>query len=201
MYWQGYGPQSVEEKQKLLRLLRNLNFNGESVSEPYTPTAQSLGTVTAADGFYSPELRGEFGAGLLDLHAMDDTELLSEVIIDGLYDYVLVPCLQHVFSEPFEPSPFFPTRGFDDDYDATSTKQQVRAEGNMRPVDNEKEITTKESNVAKIKVVVCLKNLKDRDDVRKRPLNKKEKSRKEDDIVTVNDNACLTVHEPKLKVL
>lgn len=85
MYWQGYGPQSVEEKQKLLRLLRNLNFNGESVSEPYTPTAQSLGTMTAADGFYSPELRGEFGAGLLDLHAMDDTELLSEVIIDSLY--------------------------------------------------------------------------------------------------------------------
>ncbi|CAL9078958.1 unnamed protein product [Musa textilis] len=170
---QGYGPQSVEEKQKLLRLLRNLNFNGESVSEPYTPTAQSLGTMTAADGFYSPELRGEFGAGLLDLHAMDDTELLSE----------------HVFSEPFEPSPFFPTRGFDDDYDVASTKQQVRAEGNMRPVDNEKEISTKESNVAKIKVVV-----------RKRPLNKKEKSRKEDDIVTVNDNACLTVHEPKLKV-
>ncbi|THU44091.1 hypothetical protein C4D60_Mb02t03730 [Musa balbisiana] len=165
---------SREEKQKLLRLLRNLNFNGESVSEPYTPTAQSLGTIPAADGFYSPELRGEFGAGLLDLHAMDDTELLSE----------------HVFSEPFEPSPFFPTRGFDDDYDVTSTKQQVRAEGNMRPVDNEKEISTKESNVAKIKVVV-----------RKRPLNKKEKSRKEDDIVTVNDNACLTVHEPKLKVL
>lgn len=85
MYWQGYGPQSVEEKQKLLRLLRNLNFNGESVSEPYTPTAQSLGTIPAADGFYSPELRGEFGAGLLDLHAMDDTELLSEVIIDSLY--------------------------------------------------------------------------------------------------------------------
>lgn len=76
-----------------------------------------------------------------------------------IMDYVLVPCLQHVFSEPFEPSPFFPTRGFDDDYDVTSTKQQVRAEGNMRPVDNEKEISTKESNVAKIKVVVCLKNL------------------------------------------
>ena len=36
--------------------------------------------------------------------------------------------------------------------------------------------------------------------VRKRPLNKKELARKEDDIVTVNDNS-LTVHEPKLKVL
>lgn len=36
--------------------------------------------------------------------------------------------------------------------------------------------------------------------VRKRPLNKKEISRKEDDIVTVHNSAVLTVHEPKLKV-
>lgn len=36
--------------------------------------------------------------------------------------------------------------------------------------------------------------------VRKRPLNKKEVARKEDDIVTVSDNDSLTVHEPKLKV-
>ncbi|GKC73810.1 kinesin-like protein KIN-13A, partial [Tanacetum coccineum] len=35
--------------------------------------------------------------------------------------------------------------------------------------------------------------------VRKRPLNKKELSRKEDDVVSVSDNG-LTVHEPKLKV-
>lgn len=36
--------------------------------------------------------------------------------------------------------------------------------------------------------------------VRKRPLNKKEISRKEDDIVTVHENAYLTVDEPKMKV-
>lgn len=36
--------------------------------------------------------------------------------------------------------------------------------------------------------------------VRKRPLNRKEVARKEDDVVTVSDNAFLTVHEPKLKV-
>ncbi|KAF5944680.1 hypothetical protein HYC85_018757 [Camellia sinensis] len=36
--------------------------------------------------------------------------------------------------------------------------------------------------------------------VRKRPLNKKEIARKEEDIVAVSDNAFLTVHEPKLKV-
>lgn len=60
--------------------MRNLNFGGESGSDPYTPSAQTLGGgVAASDGFYSPEFRGDFGAGLLDLHAMDDTELLSEV--------------------------------------------------------------------------------------------------------------------------
>ena len=69
-------------------LLRNLNFNGESlpasVSEPYTPTAQKFGSGTSAEGLYSPELRGELGAGLLDLHAMDDTGLLSEVCLEVL---------------------------------------------------------------------------------------------------------------------
>jgi kinesin family protein 2/24 len=59
--------------------MRNLNFNGESGSEHYMANAQTLGGVAASDGFYSPEFRGDFGAGLLDLHAMDDTELLSEV--------------------------------------------------------------------------------------------------------------------------
>lgn len=95
----------MEEKQKLFKLFRNLNFNGESISEPYTPTAQSLGGTSAADGFYSPELRGEFGAGLLDLHAMDDTELLSDVcysvilcIIKAMLftvttDYKILKCL------------------------------------------------------------------------------------------------------------
>ncbi|MED6130296.1 Kinesin-like protein KIN-13A [Stylosanthes scabra] len=175
---QGYGAQSAEEKQRLFKLMRNLNFNGESGSEPYTPTAQSFGGVAASEGFYSPEFRGDFGAGLLDLHAMDDTELLSE----------------HVISDPFEPSPFMPggTRVFEDDLNPISSNQE-RGEADadassFLPV-NEKENSTRENNVAKIKVVV-----------RKRPLNKKELTKKEDDIVTVYDNAYLTVHEPKLKV-
>lgn len=75
----GYGAQSAEEKQRLFKLMRNLKFSGESASEPYTPAAQTSGGVATSDGFYSPEFRGDFGAGLLDLHAMDDTELLSEV--------------------------------------------------------------------------------------------------------------------------
>ncbi|KAF4393682.1 kinesin-like protein KIN-13A [Cannabis sativa] len=174
---QGYGAQSAEEKQRLFKLMRNLNFNGESASEPYTPTAHTSGGVSASDGFYSPDFRGDFGAGLLDLHAMDDTELLTE----------------HVMPESFEPSPFVPsgTRAFDNDLNAaTGTQQRGQPEADV-PVSystNEKE-TPRENNVAKIKVVV-----------RKRPLNKKELSRKEEDIVNVYDNAYLTVHEPKVKV-
>lgn len=75
----GYGAQSMEEKQRLFKLMRNLNLNGESASDPYTPTAQSPGGFGSPDDLYSPEFRGDFGAGLLDLHSMDDTELLTEV--------------------------------------------------------------------------------------------------------------------------
>ncbi|KAK1318478.1 Diatom spindle kinesin 1 [Acorus calamus] len=170
---QGYGGgQTAEEKQRVFKLLRNLNFNGDPGSEPYTPSAQSS---SGLEGFYSPELRGEFGAGLLDLHSMDDSELLTE----------------HVMSEPFEPSPFMPplTRGFDEFDTMTGRQQRGQVDGSIRLSANEKESSGKESNLAKIKVVV-----------RKRPLNKKEISRKEDDIVTVHDNAYLSVHEPKLKV-
>ncbi|GMJ14089.1 hypothetical protein like AT3G16630 [Hibiscus trionum] len=175
---QGYGAESAEEKQRIFKLMRNLNFNGESGLEPYTPSAQSSGGQATSDGFYSPEFRGDFGAGLLDLHAIDDTELLSE----------------HVIQEPFEPSPFVPgvNKASENEFNVTSNwqqKEQSNADASASSFTvNEKEISSRENNVAKIKVVV-----------RKRPLNKKEISRKEDDVVTVNENA-LTVHEPKLKV-
>ncbi|XP_060212707.1 kinesin-like protein KIN-13A isoform X2 [Lycium barbarum] len=85
-----------------------------------------------------------------------------------------------------------PNGAFDSDFDAPTHRQQkaqpdTDAAAGLPIV--EKESNTRENNVAKIKVVV-----------RKRPLNKKEISRKEDDIVTVSDNASLSVHEPKLKV-
>ncbi|KAK9161563.1 hypothetical protein Syun_007904 [Stephania yunnanensis] len=170
---QGYGVQSVEEKQKLFKLLRNLNLNGDFGSESYPIS----GMVSPPEGLYSPELRGELGAGLLDLHAMDDTELLTE----------------HDMSETFEPSPFMPavSRELDDHYEALGTRQPggQATDAFIRLPTNENESSTKESNVAKIKVVV-----------RKRPLNKKELSRKEEDVVTVSDNVFLSVHEPKLKV-
>ncbi|KAM7259302.1 hypothetical protein ACFE04_015043 [Oxalis oulophora] len=173
---QGYGAQSAEEKQRLFKLMRNLNFNGESGSEPYTPTAQTSGGLSASDGFYSPEFRGDFGAGLLDLHAMDDTELLSD----------------HVIPDSFETSPFMHggAQAFENEFSVMGGKQQreIDADNSVPLHTSEKENNARDNNVAKIKVVV-----------RKRPLNKKEISRKEDDVVSVSDNS-LTVHEPKLKV-
>ncbi|CAH8276494.1 unnamed protein product [Arabidopsis lyrata] len=174
---QGYGAQTAEEKQRLFKLMRNLNFNGESTSEPYTPTGQTSAALPSSDGFYSPEFRGDFGAGLLDLHAMDDTELLSE----------------HMISEPFEPSPFMPSvnQAFEEEFNVPANRKQLQeqdAEPSSSFSRSEKESSGRENNVAKIKVVV-----------RKRPLNKKETAKKEDDIVTVSNNS-LTVHETKLKV-
>ncbi|CAE6193673.1 unnamed protein product [Arabidopsis arenosa] len=174
---QGYGAQTAEEKQRLFKLMRNLNFNGESTSEPYTPTGQTSAALPSSDGFYSAEFRGDFGAGLLDLHAMDDTELLSE----------------HMISEPFEPSPFMPSvnQAFEEEFNVPVNRKQLQeqdAEPSSSFPRSEKESSGRENNVAKIKVVV-----------RKRPLNKKETAKKEDDIVTVSNNS-LTVHETKLKV-
>ncbi|GAA0171734.1 microtubule binding motor protein [Lithospermum erythrorhizon] len=175
---QGYGAQSSEEKQRLSKLMRNLNLGGEIGTEPYTPSDQNSGGFATSDGFYSPEFRGDFGAGLLDLNAMDDTELLPE----------------YVLSEPFEPSTFMPavTSAFNSDFDVLNSqtlKALPDADTTTLLPTNDKETSARENNVAKIKVVV-----------RKRPLNKKEMARKEDDIVTVQENALLTVHEPKLKV-
>lgn len=175
---QGYGAQSLDEKQKLFKFFKGMNLGAESGSEPITPTGQSSAGLGATDGFLSPELRGEFGAGLLDLHAMDDTELFTE----------------HAVPEPFETSPFLPMveKGYGNDSGTTidfgkQPKAQIDNASKSSMV--EKETSGKESNLAKIKVVV-----------RKRPLNKKELVRKEEDIITVNDNVWLSVHEPKLKV-
>lgn len=80
--------------------MRNLNLNGESASEPYTPTGQTSVAMPSSDGFYSPEFRGDFGAGLLDLHAMDDTELLSEVCLQGEFrsqKFTILPVCDHIW--------------------------------------------------------------------------------------------------------
>lgn len=70
------------------------------------------------------------------------------------FDLCFIFSSQHVMLEPFEPSPFMPARGFDNDDDAVPSKQQGLADGNIRQSVSEREISTKETNVAKIKVVV-----------------------------------------------
>ena len=69
--------------------------------------------------------------------------------------------LQHVISEPFDPSPFMPgvNKAFENEFNVTTSRQQKEqsdadASASLFSA-NEKEISTRENNVAKIKVVVC----------------------------------------------
>ncbi|CAM8983910.1 hypothetical protein QQ045_001030 [Rhodiola kirilowii] len=123
-------------------------------------------------------LSGQFPSGLLDIHSFD-TELLSEMSAPSLFEKT---AFQHH------------TRGKSyDDFEPYSSAEKLvnKARG---PSENnliksfaaDKE---KANNVAKIKVVV-----------RKRPLNKKEIVKKEDDIITIEHLNALTVHETKFKV-
>ncbi|KAK9282182.1 hypothetical protein L1049_005094 [Liquidambar formosana] len=162
------------------RMYRNVQrgYNGgnEFYSEPSSPplNSRSSSQRKIEGEQVSP---GEFSPGLLDLHSLD-TELLPEIPVPGLYDG---SSLYHsVRGRSFDDSePYLPT-----------SKQIGRARG--LPENNllksfaaDKE---KASSVAKIKVVV-----------RKRPLNKKELAKNEEDIIETLANS-VTVHETKLKV-
>ncbi|KAJ6810227.1 kinesin-like protein KIN-13B [Iris pallida] len=117
----------------------------------------------------------ELSPGILDLHSLD-TELLSEISVPGLYDS----------SANFG---FARGRSFDDPEPSFNGAKQM---GKTQAVPESNNLLNKEKpgSVAKIKVVV-----------RKRPLNKKEVSRKEEDIITIEPSySHLTVHETKLKV-
>ncbi|XP_062155443.1 kinesin-like protein KIN-13B [Alnus glutinosa] len=139
--------------------------------EPSTPPGNSR---ARKNGEGSPS---EFSPGLLDLHSFD-TELLPEMPLPGLFDGA---------------SMYHPVRGrsFDDSEPYISNNKQTGRtrglpESNLLKsfaVDKEKS-----SSVAKIKVVV-----------RKRPLNKKELAKNEEDIIETVSNS-ITVHETKLKV-
>jgi hypothetical protein len=77
-----YGVQSLEDKQKLFRLIKTISSGVDPVSEPSTPTSHMRSASQGGmDGFLSPELRGDFGPGILDLHSIDDTEFFPEVIV------------------------------------------------------------------------------------------------------------------------
>ncbi|KAF5726885.1 hypothetical protein HS088_TW22G00570 [Tripterygium wilfordii] len=159
------------------RLFRNAQrgFNGvnEFYTEPASPPVNSRSLNQRKNGEDSPN---EFSPGLLDLHSFD-TELLPEMQLPGLHDGSSI--FHHLRG-----------RSFDDSETYIASKQQTGRscalpENNLlKSLVADKE---KANTVAKIKVVV-----------RKRPLNKKELAKNEEDIIDTHSNS-LTVHETKLK--
>ncbi|XP_015933563.1 kinesin-like protein KIN-13B [Arachis duranensis] len=157
------------------RMYRNAqrSFNGgnEFYMEPSTPPGNYRASTQKKSDEDSP---GDFSPGLLDLHSFD-TELIPEIPATNAFDG----------NSLYKPSRY---RSSDDSEPYMMGKQtnRGRAPENVLksfPVDKEKS-----SSVAKIKVVV-----------RKRPLNKKELAKNEEDIIETYSNS-LTVHETKLKV-
>lgn len=176
--------QSSSQQVEYSRMLRSMQrgMSGEflmsaAAESPSTPLLSSRSSSQRKNGDdVSPS---ELSPGLLDLHSFD-TELLPEMSVPGLYDGV---------------APFGYARGksFDDTEPSFNGSKQigksrVMSENNLlKSISADKE---KPGSVAKIKVVV-----------RKRPLNKKEISKKEEDIITIEPHSnSLTVHETKLKV-
>ncbi|KAG8379950.1 hypothetical protein BUALT_Bualt07G0142900 [Buddleja alternifolia] len=151
---------------------RTYSGSSDLFSEPLTPPGNSR---RKNGDEVSPN---EYSPGLLDLHSFD-TELLTEMSVPSIYDG---PAINH----------FSRGRSFDDSDPSYfgNNKQAGKARGlpesnvlKSLAADN-----VKASNVAKIKVVV-----------RKRPLNKKELAKNEEDIIETYSNS-LMVHETKLKV-
>ncbi|CAL9038817.1 unnamed protein product [Musa banksii] len=175
--WLQPGGVACSQQVDYSRMLRSMHkgMSGEfSMSgEPLTPPLTSRSSSQRKNGEeVSPS---ELSPGILDLHSFD-TELLPEVTGAG-----------------FGAGPLGYGRNMDElETSFSSNKPMSR---NLVPSENtllksfsvDKEKT---SAVAKIKVVV-----------RKRPLNKKEIAKKEDDIITIVPSTnSLTVHETKLKV-
>uniref|UniRef100_A0A7N0TJ06 Kinesin-like protein n=1 Tax=Kalanchoe fedtschenkoi TaxID=63787 RepID=A0A7N0TJ06_KALFE len=168
----GGGPGS-----RAFRLQRG--FSGESglYSEPSSPppmNSRFTGQQEIGKEAMSP---GDLSPGLLDLHSLD-TELIPEIPTHRLYG---ASSMYHSAQG----------RNFDDtDTFLSTVKPSGRAQGGsendlLKTLAVEKE---KANPVAKIRVVV-----------RKRPLNKKELSKNEEDIIDTQSN-FLTVHETKFKV-
>lgn len=150
------------------------SFNGggtEYYMEPATPPGAHRALTQKKNG---DDSSGDFSPGLLDLHSFD-TELLPEIPASNAHDASFL----------YQPSR---GRSFDDAETYMMSKQTAKARATENvlkvfPADKEKS-----SSVAKIKVVV-----------RKRPMNKKELAKNEEDIIETYSNS-LTVHETKLKV-
>ncbi|XP_043699193.1 kinesin-like protein KIN-13B [Telopea speciosissima] len=172
------GGRGVQGSRTFWNVQRSFHGGNEFSSVPSTPPLDSRSSSLRKNGDDQMST-GELSPGILDLHSFD-TELLPEMSIPARYDN---STLYHAARR----------RSFDDSESYLPTnkqmiKERVLPENNLLkslPADKEKT-----SSVAKIKVVV-----------RKRPLNKKEISKKEEDIITIEPTSnFLTVHETKLKV-
>ncbi|KAK4428093.1 Kinesin-like protein KIN-13B [Sesamum alatum] len=169
-YYNGAGQGS--RMYRSLQAQRTYSGGSDLFAEPLTPPGNSRrknGEEQVSPNEYSP--------GLLDLHSFD-TELLPEMSVPGLYDG---PSMNH----------FSRGRSFDDsDPYFGNNKQAGRSRGlpESNVLKSLAAENVKASNVAKIKVVV-----------RKRPLNKKELAKNDEDIIETYPNS-LVVHETKLKV-
>ncbi|KZV26092.1 kinesin-13A [Dorcoceras hygrometricum] len=142
-------------------------------SEPLTPP----GNPRQRKNEEEPVSLNEYSPGLLDLHSFD-TELLSEMPVPSLYD---VPSMNHISRG----------RSFDDADAYFGNNKQAGKTRSFQESNVLKSLAAdnvKASNVAKIKVVV-----------RKRPINKRELAKNEEDIIETFSNS-LVVHETKLKV-
>ncbi|KAK4783937.1 hypothetical protein SAY86_018305 [Trapa natans] len=154
---------------------KDCNGANEFYVDPSTPLMNSRLSSQRKNG---EDSASEFSPGLLDLHSFD-TELIPEMPTSGLFDgssmHLLARDRRIDDSEPY----------------IASSKLTSRFSG---PAENNllksfAADTSKTNSVAKIKVVV-----------RKRPLNKKELAKNEEDIIDARSNS-LTVHETKLKVV
>ncbi|XP_022749804.1 kinesin-like protein KIN-13B isoform X1 [Durio zibethinus] len=146
----------------------------ERATPPFCSRSSSM--RKNSDEYMSPS---ELSPGLLDLHSFD-TELLPELQAPNLYEGLGLQ--GPVRGKSFDDSePYLSTNKL-------SNRPRGMAENNLtKSISVDKE---RANTVAKIKVVV-----------RKRPMNKKEMAKKEEDIITIQSNSnALTVHEKKLKV-
>ncbi|XP_047341166.1 kinesin-like protein KIN-13B [Impatiens glandulifera] len=176
-----YGAGSGSGSSRIYRNPQRTYSGGSDLfQEPPSTPPRNSGLSSQRKNGDDPESPNEFSPGLLDLHSFD-TELLPEMPSLGLYDV---------------PSLYRSVRGqsFDDaeSYMVNNSKPSMRARAAPENIVYKSFAVDKDkgSNVAKIKVVV-----------RKRPLNKKELAKNEEDIVTIESRSnSLTVHETKLKV-
>lgn len=173
----GFSSSQQVEYSRMLRSAQR-GMNGEFMLSMDSTPLMSLRSSSQrkAGDVVSPS---ELSPGILDLQSFD-TELLADIAAPGFYDGA------GRFAGSRE-------RSFDELEAGIYSNKQFAKSTSMTDSNISKSFTLekdKPGSVAKIKVVV-----------RKRPLNKKEISKKEDDIIAIEEHTnSLTVYETKLKV-